>query len=161
MLRAFAAVLLVYMYVYLQQICSSSPKHLSKSKYTLLRLISQEQSSPFWPRFLCNIIYSGFFYSLFSLTSFLNILHILIITIKMPEETRYITLNGDVPNGGVPPGRTFVSVAGLPYGPNPNHYPFSPAPFSAAYGPPPPYYGPQHNGKFSHRACSLRMLSFD
>ncbi|KAM0805481.1 hypothetical protein BDR22DRAFT_884472 [Usnea florida] len=64
----------------------------------------------------------------------------------MPEETRYITLSGNVPNGGVPPGRTFVSVAGLPYGPNPNHHPFSPAPFSPAYGPPPPYYGPQHRG---------------
>ena len=156
--------MLGYIYVCLQQICSSSPKHSSRSKSRLLRLVSQEYSSPFKPRFLCNIIYSLFSYSLFSLSSFLHILHllhILIITIKMPEETRYITLSGNVPNGGVPPGRTFVSVAGLPYRPNPNHYPFSPAPFSAAYGPPPPYYGPQHNGKFSQRACSLRILSFD
>ena len=97
---------------------------------------------------------------LYSLDVLLHILHILVITINMPEETRYFTLNGNVPNGGVPPGRTLISVAGLPYGPNPTHYPFSPAPFSAAYGPPPPYYGPQHNGTFSERACGLRMLSF-
>lgn len=97
----------------------------------------------------------------YSLDVFLHILHILVITINMPEETRHFTLSGNVPNGGVPPGRTLISVAGLPYGPNPSHYPFSPAPFSAAYGPPPPYYGPQHNGTFSERACSLRMLSFN
>ncbi|CAD6564718.1 MAG: hypothetical protein ASARMPREDX12_002394 [Alectoria sarmentosa] len=63
----------------------------------------------------------------------------------MPEETRYFTLNGNVPNGGVPPGRMFASVAGLPFGPNPGHQPFSPGPFGGGYGPPPPYHGPQEN----------------
>ena len=69
-------------------------------------------------------------------------LYALITTIDMPEETRYVTLSGNVPNGGVPPHRTFASVVGLPFRPHPGPYLFS-----GGYGPPPPYYGPQDSGK--------------
>ncbi|KAF6241122.1 hypothetical protein HO173_000916 [Letharia columbiana] len=58
----------------------------------------------------------------------------------MPEETRYFTLSGNVPNGGVPPGRTLASLANPPSGPDPAHHPFR-----NGYGPPPPYSGPQDN----------------
>ena len=64
----------------------------------------------------------------------------------MPEETRYFTLNGEPPNGGVPPGRLFASIAGPPYTPNAGYYGLPPdhcAPHQAFYptmhpGPPPP-----------------------
>ena len=159
MLMAFAAVLW-YIYVYAADLLFFS-KNFSKIK---VHTFTTHQPRVFVtvqaPLPVQHCLQRLFLLS-FLLDVFLHILHILIITINMPEETRYITVSGNVPNGGVPPGRTFVSVAGLPYGPNPHHYPFSPAPFSAAYGPPPPYYGPQHNGKFSQCVCSLRMLSFE
>lgn len=79
----------------------------------------------------------------------------------MPSETRYVTLSGNVPNGGIPPGRMAASIAGLPFGPNPGHHVFNPEPFGGGYGPPPPYYAPQNNGKFPQRADDPRMLSFD
>ena len=49
----------------------------------------------------------------------------------MPEETRYITVSGAVPNGGFPPGVVFAAVVGSP-----------PAPYTAYNGPPPPYNAP-------------------
>ena len=55
-------------------------------------------------------------------------LSILITTISMAEEIRYVTLNGQPPNGGVPPGRMFASIVVQAPAINPGHY-----------GPPPPY----------------------
>ena len=159
MLRAFAAVLW-YIYVCLQQICSSFPSILRDQNTHVTTHQPRDFITVLAPLPVQHYLQRLFLLP-FLLDVFPHIPHIIVITINMPEETRYITMSGDVPNGGVPPGRTLISVAGLPYGPNPNHYPFSPAPFSAAYGPPPPYHGPQHSGKFSQRACSLRMLSFD
>lgn len=80
----------------------------------------------------------------------------------MPEEeTRYVTLNGKVPNGGVPPGRMFASVAFAPSGPYPSYHPFTPGPFSGGYAPPPPYHSPRNHGKIPQRADIPQPLSLD
>ena len=49
----------------------------------------------------------------------------------MPEETRYVTASGAVPNGGFPAGVLFAAVVGPP-----------PAPDMASNGPPPAYSPP-------------------
>ncbi|KAF6218679.1 hypothetical protein HO133_006030 [Letharia lupina] len=72
----------------------------------------------------------------------------------MPEETRYFTLSGNVPNGGVPPGRTLASLANPPSGPDPAHHPFR-----NGHGPPPPYSGPPDNAHSPQRARPPRTLS--
>ena len=79
----------------------------------------------------------------------------------MAEETRYFTLSGNVPNGGVPPGRMMASLALVPPGPYPSHHPFTPGPFSGGHAPPPPYHSPQNNGKILQRADMSQPLSFD
>ena len=68
----------------------------------------------------------------------------------MPEETRYVTVNGNVPNGGIPPGRMFFSVgAGPPLEPNLGRY---------AHIPPPAPSAPQNDGKMSQPTYSPRIL---
>lgn len=65
----------------------------------------------------------------------------------MPEETRYVTLSGNPPNGGFPPGQMFASVVVEQqpvtqpeyYGPPPAYNLPLPTDFPAWYqGPPPP-----------------------
>ena len=108
-----------------QHICSSFPGHCSRSTYSFQHP-SQKSNTSSFRHYLFARQHLCLCSSLLKLS-----LYTLGTTVSMPEEIRYITASGRVPNGGFPAGTMFAAVMGS-----------LPAPDTAHDGPPPPAYSP-------------------
>ena len=117
----------VYIYASLspQHICSSFPGHCSRSTYSSQHP-SQKSNTSLFRRYLFAQQHLCLCSSLLEVSP-----DILGTTVSMPEEMRYITASGAVPNGGFPAGIVFAAVMSPP-----------PPPNTAHNGPPPAYSPP-------------------